>query len=411
MATKMTHRDRIAKAHIALMRNATWVWLAPTCMIGNVILSDDIPTAGTDGRDVIYSPTFLDKLSESQVRATVVHENMHKAFRHMRVYKYLHDRYEQQYPGAVNMAMDFVINRHIKKDTSGFLETWEPHIQYCHNTKYDDELVWDTPRVLEDLIKGAKPGGGKGQGQGKGQPGQPGSGESHDKHDWTGAEEISEAEMQELEKSIEQALRQGQVLSKRMAGNTPRELGELLAPTVDWRQALRDFVTERAKGGDYATYAKPSRRYMSAGYVMPSTYTETVKSILFACDTSGSIGPEDLREVLSEVQGCLEIVKPEHVHVIYWDTAVARHEHYVGADTQTVISSTKPAGGGGTSPSCVVPFCHERGIKPSVAIWLSDGYVGSDWAEDLGVPAFWVISSGGQVPSHLPHVQLPSRQG
>jgi predicted metal-dependent peptidase len=220
---------------------------------------------------------------------------------------------------------------------------------------------------------------------------------------------MSKQEVEQAAKQIEQALRQGQVLARKMAGNTPRELGELLAPAVDWRQALRDFVTERAKGGDYATYAKPNRRYVGHGMYMPSTYTETVKSILFACDTSGSIGAEDLREVLSEVRGCLEIVKPETVDVIYWDTAVARHERYVGADVETVISSTKPAGGGGTAPSCVVPFCHERGIKPTVAIWLSDGYVGGDWAEELGVPSFWVISSGGQCPSHLPHVQLPAR--
>ena len=402
MATKLSHRDRISKAHIALMRNPTWVWLAPTCMIGNVVINDDFPTAGTDGRDVFYGTQFMDKLNEAQLRATVVHENMHKAFRHMRVYKYLHDRYEKQYPGLVNMGMDFVINRHIKKDTSGFLQTWEPHIKYCWDAKYDDEMVWDTPRVIEDLLQ---QGGG-----GKGGKGQPGAGEGQDEHDWTGAEEITQEEAEALDKAIEQALRQGQVLSKRMAGNTPRELGDLLSPAVDWRQALRDFVTERARGGDFATYARPNRRYMSAGYIMPSTYTETVKSILFACDTSGSIGAEDLKEVLSEVQGCLEVVKPETVDIIYWDTAVARHEHYAGMDATNIIGSTKPAGGGGTSPSCVVPFCQQRQIKPTVAIWLSDGYVGGDWAEDLGVPAFWVISSGGTVPSHLPHVQLPARR-
>ena len=379
------------------MRNPLWVWLAPTCMIGNVSIRDDFPTAGTDGRDVIYGSEFMYKLNEAQLRATVVHENMHKAFRHMSVYKYLHDRYEAQYPGLVNMGMDYVINRHIKKDTSGFLQTWEPHIQYCYDPKYDDEMVWDTPRVLEDLLQNG--GGGKG-----------GGGQGQDEHDWTGAEEITQEEADALDKAIEQALRQGQVLSKRMAGNTPRELGDLLTPSVDWRQALRDFVTERAKGGDFATYARPNRRFMSAGYIMPSTYTETVKSILFACDTSGSIGAEDLKEVLSEVQGCLEIVRPETVDIIYWDTAVARHEHYAGDDVQTVMSSTKPAGGGGTTPSCVVPFCRDRNIKPTVAIWLSDGYVGSDWAEDLGCPAFWVISSGGCVPSHLPHVQLPNRR-
>ena len=160
------------------------------------------------------------------------------------------------------------------------------------------------------------------------------------------------------------------------------------------------------------TKSRNARRQSIAGVSKSpnSRYDEAVKSILFACDTSGSIGAEDLREVLSEVQGCLEVVKPETVDVIYWDTAVARHEHYVGADVSTVMSSTKPEGGGGTAPSCVVPFCRSRRIEPSVAIWLSDGYVGGDWAEDLGVPSVWVISAEGQVPGHLPHVQLPARR-
>lgn len=399
MATKLTHKQRIEKAHIALMRNKDWVWLAPTCMIGKVIIDPDCPTAGTDGRDVYYGPAFLDKCNEAQVRATVVHENMHKGLRHMRVYKYLHDTYEQSHPGLVNQAMDFVINRYIKKGAP-FLECWDGIIEYCYDPKYDNESEWDTPRVLQDLMKNSK-GGGGGSGSGSGKP--------MDFHDWAKAQGISEEETQALEKQIEQALRQGQVLSRRMAGNTPRELGELLEPAVDWRQALRDFVTERSKGGDYATYARPNRRYVGSNIYMPSTFTESVKSILFAVDTSGSIGPEDLREVLSELQGCLEIVRPETVDIIYWDTAVARHEHYVGDDVQTVIGSTKPAGGGGTQPSCVVPFCHERQIKPTVAIWLSDGYVGGDWAEELGVPAFWVISSNGAVPNHLPHVKLPGR--
>lgn len=415
MAIKLTHKQRIERAHIFMMRNANLVWLAPTTMIGNVIIDEHIPTAGTDGRDVIYGATWIDKCNDGQLLATVIHENMHKAYRHMRVYKYLHDKYEKTHPGLVNMAMDYVINRDIKKMADvpdSPVKMWDGLIQYCHDDKYADEMVWDTPRIVEDLLQQAK----GGTGGGKGQPGKkggnpvPGEGEGQDSHDWTGAEEISEAEQEALDKAIEQALRQGQELSKRMAGNVPRAVGDMLTPVIDWRQALRDFVTERVRGGVFQTFARPARRFLHAGVYRPSRYDEAVRGILFAVDTSGSIGPADLQEVLSELHGCIETVKPETVDVIYWDTAVARHEHYSGNDVQNITKTTKPAGGGGTAPSCVVSFCKERNIKPAVAIWLSDGYVGSDWAEDLGVPAFWVISSGGQAPNHLPHAKLPVRR-
>lgn len=407
MATKLTHKQRIEKAHIALMRNKDTVWLAPVCMIGKVTIDPDIPTAGTDGKNVIYGSTFLDKLNDAQVRATVVHENFHKMYMHLIVHEFLVKRYTprfglEQARMLVNQAQDYVINRSIKK-MAPFCETWDGIIKYCYDPKYDDEHKWDTVKIAEDLANQAQQGGGKGQGQ-------PGEGDSQDFHDWAAAQGMDEKETEALGKQIEQALRQGEVLAKKMQGNMPRDIGDLLAPAVDWRQALRDFVTERAKGGDYATYAKPNRRYVGVGMYMPSTYTETVQSVLFAVDTSGSIGPEDLNEVLAEIQGCLEVVRPETVDIIYWNSGVARHEHYAGEDVYTIMGSTKPEGTGGTEPSCVIPFCQERGIKPSVAIWLSDGYVGSDWAEGLNVPAFWVISSGGCVPSHLPHVLLPNRR-
>lgn len=401
---KLSHKQRIEKAHIAIMRHKDWVWLAPTCMIGNVILDKNIPTAGTDGRDVIYGTDFLDKLSEAQVRATVIHENEHKARRHLSIYSHLNERYGHK---LVNMALDFAINRDIKKaerndkakGEAPFVECWDGLIEYCYDEKYDDDTKWGVIEILEDLKQN---GGGGGGGKGGGDGGQ-------DEHDWAGAKEMTAEEQEALGKEIEQALRQGQVLARKMAGNMPRDVGELLEPAVDWRQALRDFVTERTKGGDYATYARPNRRYVSYGVYMPSTYTETVETLLFACDTSGSIGPDDLREVLSEVQSCVEMVRPKAVDIIYWDTAVARHEHYEGDDTMNIMQSTKPAGGGGTAPSCVVGFCEQHNIKPSVVVWLSDGHVGGDWGEGIPAPAFWVISSNGRCPPHLPHVQLPKR--
>ena len=415
----LTHKQRIEKAHIAMMRTKDTVWLAPVCMIGNVRIAEfPMPgggqaTAGTDGRDCLYSPSFMDKLNDAQLRATVVHENMHKAYRHLRIHAGLVQRFipnfgEQQAHSIVNMAQDFVINREIKR-MAPFLEMWDGIIEYCYDAKYDDDLKWDTVRIAEDIAANAKKGGGGNGGKGSGGF-QLGDGKGgQDFHDWANAQGLDKEETEKLEKQIEQALRQGQALSRSMSGKVPRDIGELLTPAVDWRQALRDFVTERARGGDFATYAKPNRRYIGYGMYMPSTYTETVKSLGFFCDMSGSVGPDEVREVMSEIAGCLEVVQPETVDIIFWDTAVARHEHYSGPDVQNIMQATKPAGGGGTQPSCVVPYCQARNIKPTVAIWLSDGLVGGDWAEGLGVPAFWVITSGGAVPSHLPHVKLPQR--
>lgn len=413
MLSKMTHKQRIEKAHISLMRNKNWIWLAPTCLIGNVIITEEVSTAATDGRDVYYNPKFLDKMSDAQIRATVVHENLHKAFRHLAVYAYLR---EKEDPEAVNAAMDFVINRYIVRERNSdpskkYLDTWDGLLNYLYDPKYEDDAVWDTLRVLEDLKQQGSGGqGGKGKQGGAVGADEWSNGSTVDGHEWAKARARDKAEEDALVKEIESALRQGQHLSKKMSGNTPREIGELLDPAIDWKDALRDFVVSRVKGSEYGTFSRPNRRHLARHIYMPSKYTEQVERLGFFVDTSGSIGPEDLREVLSEVQGCIESVHPKYVDIIYWDTAVARHENYEDQDVHNIMKSTKPAGGGGgTSPSCVIPFVRERRMEFDVVIWLSDGYVGGDWAEELGAPAFWVISSGGAVPSHFPHVQLPRR--
>lgn len=413
---KLSPKQRIEKAHIDLMRSKDWVWMGPVCLAGDVIMTEEVPTAATDGIHVYYNPKFVMSMSMPQVRATVVHENLHKAFLHLVIYKYLQ---KSEGPEITNAAMDFVINRYIQKDKERrtqageklFLDTWDGLINYLYDPKYDDEMVWDTPRVLEDL---KKRGGGGGGGSGKkGNGGKSGDdwkdGQPVDGHDWAKAHKASEKEIETIKKEIESALRQGQHLSKKMAGNTPRELGELLKPAVDWREALRDYVLARTKGADYGTFARPNRRYLTYGMYMPTKYTEQIDRIGLLIDTSGSIGPNELREVMAEVQGCIEAVVPKYVDIMYWDTEVARHEHYEGDDVHQIMASTKPAGGGGTSPSCVVRFAQERGMKFDVVIWLSDGFVGGDWGEGLDCPAFWVIASNGSVPQHLPHVQLPRR--
>jgi hypothetical protein len=47
---------------------------------------------------------------------------------------------------------------------------------------------------------------------------------------------------------IEQAIRQGGIFAGKFGGNTPREIGELLNPKVDWREVLKRFTRNNIKG-------------------------------------------------------------------------------------------------------------------------------------------------------------------
>lgn len=417
MNVKMSLKDRITKAHITMMRNRDWVWLAPTCMVGKVHITQSIPTAATDGLHALYNPEFMASCSEPQLRSTVVHENMHKALRHMIIYQYLVMRHG---PKVVNAAMDFCINRyivwnkqqHVKENKQLYLDTWDGLIKYLYDPKYDNEMVWDTPTILKDLLNGGGGGGGRGKGPGQG-GGVPSDkwedGDAVDGHQWAEAEARNEKEQKEIEKELEQALRQGRHLSRKLKGGTNRSVEDLLAPAVNWREAIRDYFITRAKGTDFATWSRPNRRHLARGEYLPSKYTEVVERVGFLIDTSGSIGPDDLREVMSELQGCVDVALPRYVDIVYWGSEVVGHEQYEGLEVHNLIVNTKPVDGGGTRPSCVVEYFAGKNVKFDIVIWLSDGFVGGDWGEGLNAPAFWVINSNGDVPSHLPHVKLPRR--
>ena len=121
---------------------------------------------------------------------------------------------------------------------------------------------------------------------------------------------------------------------------------------------------------------------------------EKVGHLVIGIDTSGSIGGQELADFLSEVKGIAEEVSPEVVDLIYWDCDVAAHEVYEGSAVSDITNSTKPRGGGGTSPSCVSAYLKEKNIKPECTIILTDGYVGSDWGSEWTSEVLWCIVGG-----------------
>jgi predicted metal-dependent peptidase len=225
-----------------------------------------------------------------------------------------------------------------------------------------------------------------------------GTSEGFDDHDWDGAREMTEAEKKDLEREIDQAIRQGVMAHQKIAGtgggDLDRDLLELLEPKVDWREMLREFVKSTCHAKDTSSWRRVNRRFLSTGTYMPSLIGEKVGHMVIAVDTSGSVGQEELSGFLTEVKGIAEEVKPSQVDLIYWDSRVAAHEEYTENDVSNIINSTKPRGGGGTSPSCVSEYLKEKRIVPECVIMLTDGYVGSDWGRDWTAPVLWAIVGG-----------------
>lgn len=385
----LTAERKLTRVVIDLMRNPLFADMSGIFMMGTKEVSDDIPTAATDGRDEVYGRSFIDSLSIQEVAFVVVHESFHKMYRHLTTWQKLW----KEDARLANMACDYVINLEIV--------TRDPNGTVVAMPKKDGKTIglldrrfagMNTKQVFDLLKKEQEEGGGAGGG---------GEGEGMDHHDWEGASELTKEEKEELAKQVDQAIRQGMIAAQKMhgkgAGGMSRELSDILEPKVDWREQLREFVSATCGGRDYSSWRKPNRRFLSSDTIMPSLVGERVANIVIGCDTSGSITNADHARNLSETDAILTVVTPDKLHIIYWDHTMAGHEVYDDSTRSSFRNSTKPVGGGGTDPAAMERYLKEKDIKPDCIIMFTDGYVpnwGTDWN---GAPILWVITGGGRM--------------
>lgn len=387
--SKLTAEQRVQKAHVGLMKDPKYCLYSGIFMVGNTSVEDDVPTACTDGRNTAYGRAFVDKQDDKRLKGLILHENLHKAFRHTTVWKHLY----KDWPVLANMACDFVINQMI--DDSDPAHT---NVQLPDGGMLDPKYRgWDAGAVFRDLKQQADKGSVHvktvDNQEGKDVPVEDGDGMGgFDDHDWEGAEGMSTEEKETLARDIDQALRQGAILAGKLSANVPREIGELLQAKVDWREALREFVTSFCADREESTWRRPSRRWIGEDVYMPSLIGESVGRVVIGIDMSGSIGPQEIGQFLGEVKKICETVRPDGIDLLYWDTRVCQHEKYEQDQLDNLLSSTKPRGGGGTDPQCIPDYINKHKIKAECAIILTDGFV-SSWGTGWPCPTLWGITT------------------
>lgn len=378
---------RLKKAKISIMRNPKFALLSGLMTVGKTRVEEDVPTAVTNGRDEAYGRAFIKSLDDKELAFVVMHETMHKMYRHLFVWKKLWD----ENPQLANMACDYVIN--IQLVDMDERQQWIAMPMKAGKTigLVDPRFRGMHAKQVFDILKEEKKdeggsGGGAGDNDGKG---------GLDAHDWEGAKELSDEAKKLLERDIDSAIRQGLIAERKVAGagagGLARELQELLEPEVNWREVLREFVTTTCAAKDASSWRRVNRRYLASDIYMPSLIGEKVGHLCIGVDTSGSIGGQELADFMSEVKSIAEDVHPDRVDLMYWDGEVAGHEEYDAATVPNIVSSTQPKGGGGTDPRCVHTFMQKKNIKPQALVMLTDGCIG-DWGNEWDIPVLWVIA-------------------
>jgi predicted metal-dependent peptidase len=344
-----------------------------------------VETMATDGRRLFFAAPFVLQLKGPELVAVLVHEVMHVANLHM-------TRRGLRDPQAFNIACDYAINGTLAQACASSQGSMIMPKCGLLDAKYIDksaEWIYDQ---LEKQGKGRGRGrGGQNEGQGEGQGKDPGGmGGVIDARDAKG-NPLSEADRNILENDVKVAVFQAAMAAK-SRGNFPacleRMIEEMRAPQIDWKDKLRRFWSAQFPS-DYS-FSRPNRRFVHAGTYLPGVIKDGVGVIAVAIDTSGSVGAEELRQFLGEINSIADENSPEELHVVSCDAAVATHQVFLPGDTVD-HTTVKTGGGGGTS--FVPPFAHlaKKDIRPQCLIYLTDGY--GDFPQEPDYPTLWVMTT------------------
>ena len=359
---------RIAKAKTALILEHPF--FGNLAMNMPFEISEGVPTAGTNGERVLFNPNYCESLSDEELLFLVAHEICHPMFDHI-------FRRGERDPQRWNYAGDAVINPMLQDEGIG---------------KFIEGGVMD-----RDLLA-------RGKGTADGVYNLlPQESESNDDYDLNGMKAYDEIEdatqnsspaeieqkKAEWKVKISQATQVAKMMGKLSAG-VERFVGDLLKPRVNWTDVMQRFLVKQRT--DTRTWARPNRRFLSQGMYLPSISGEALGEIVFAIDTSGSIGNEELTQFASEIVKVYQDLTPTKIHVIYFDSEVCHYDCF--EDDEPVI---KPHGGGGTAFSPIFKFMQDKDIDPVCCIVLTD-LCCNDFGVEPSYPVLWVSNEKGKAP-------------
>ena len=357
-------RDKLVTARIGLLLKAPFFGNLATRL---ELLNADAwcGTAATDGRRFYYNSEFVNKMPLKQVEFLFGHEVLHVVYDHM-------GRNGDRDHRIANIAADYCVNNDLVDQRVG-----EKIPVGLYDTKYKGwsmEEVYDhlmknaTQKQLSELEKQVIDEHLNGDGEGD-DDGNDGGGDRT--HSGGVRPQLSEEEKKQIRDEVKDAVLQAAQAAG--AGNLPsgvkRMIQDLTEPQISWKELLEQQIQSTIKS-DY-TFSRPGRKSWHMDAILPAQKPGETIDIFIGIDTSGSIGPEELKIFFSEIQGIMDSYTEYKIKVVGWDTQIGGVGEFT-SDNMAEITSFDPKGGGGTDPHCVWDYMIENGIEPKKLIMFTD---------------------------------------
>ena len=331
------YQKALDKAKINLMSRPDSVFFATLCFSLKHSFSNEIPTACTDGKQVLYNPEFFMRLNAEEQVFLLLHETLHVAYMHMLRLKALPEGDHRKW----NIAGDHVINLQLieRKYRMPSMGLADPKYKGL-STEEVYKLLPDDPSAPcdMDLVMPSDP----------------------------AAAEEAAAQIQD---ALVRATLQSK-MSEDRPGTIPGELeiflNKLLNPKLPWQRILAKYMRNLAKT-DYS-FKKPNRRFFPEHH-LPSLYGSQLINLAVAVDTSGSVSDADFLRFISETHSILKMMKPEKITVIQFDTELKSVDEVRNLNDLGQLSFT---GRGGTLIQPVLEWANEH--RPQLLLVFTDGH-------------------------------------
>ncbi|VTU42204.1 hypothetical protein H6P1_00129 (plasmid) [Variovorax sp. PBL-H6] len=190
-----------------------------------------------------------------------------------------------------------------------------------------------------------------------------------------------------------------------LPGNVMSLVGEALKSRVDWKSVLQNFVETSMHAPDY-TMAVVNRRYLHLGFILPGLRGASMKTLVVARDTSGSVKNDYRRLFNGEILDIVERLKPERVVVLDIDTHIRKVQDMVDDVAEELDQTTY--GGGGTHFEPAFSYVEDEDIECCCMVYLTD-LLGTFPCEAPDYPVLWAVPEGsnrGKLPPFGEMVEL-----
>jgi predicted metal-dependent peptidase len=424
-----------AKTQLVYTRNAPCAFFATLALRLKYQADPTIGTAATDGRRIIYCPDFILSLSRDERVGLLAHEVMHITGKHFA-------RMAGRDPELWNIACDLAINpllldAGLTLPACGCFPGQEPYEHLPAGLaaeQYYARLIQDQQANQPNQPNQPSPNGqpdpnASGSPQGPNAPTtssdqgannapspnpcSPAPGPS--RSDFGGVmaptddngQPLDDAAMAELDAQITVAVAAARQAAQRrgtLPGALERLIDAILAPVVDWRQQLREFMQPARQ--DYS-WQRLNRRHMHRAIYLPALRSQELGPIVVAIDTSGSITKETLQRFASELDDIARL-GAQSVTILYHDSKVVRVDTWTPDDGPLTLT---PCGGGGTDHCPVFEWLEEHLAespeRPAALILLTD--LDSCFPDSRpDVPTLWVSTDPDANHPFGDRIDIPS---